>query len=283
MNILFVCSGNTCRSPMAEGYLNAKKIRGITAFSCGFISEGDPVSENAVTVMNELGIDISNHKSRLINKERVGCADKIYCMGESHKTALLSAGVLMQQLEILGGGIPDPFGQSIDVYRSCRDKIIASIDGLLYGGKLSPVKILPADKDDAGDIAKLEKECFALPWSENAIVEAMQNNTAFFKALYCDVFAGYISVTAVAGEGYINNIAVTEKYRETGVGTALIDRTVSFAREKNLEFLSLEVRESNEAAISLYLKLGFNPEGKRKNFYDNPKEDGLIMTRRFKV
>ena len=283
MNILFVCSGNTCRSPMAEGYLNAKKIRGITAFSCGFISEGDLVSENAVTVMNELGIDISNHKSRLINKDLIGCADKIYCMGESHKSALLSAGVSEQKLEILGGGIPDPFGQSTEVYRDCRDRITASIDGLLYGGKLSPVKILPADKDDAGNIAKLEKECFTLPWSESAIVEAMQNNTAFFKAQYHDTFAGYTSVTAVAGEGYINNIAVTEKYRGNDVGTALLDRTVSFAKEKNLEFLSLEVRESNEAAISLYLKLGFNLEGKRKNFYDNPKEDGLIMTRRLEV
>ena len=268
---------------MAEGYLNAKGISSVATLSCGFSGEGDSVSENAVFVMNELGVDISNHKSRLITKELIDRADKIYCMGENHKSALLSAGVNNRKLEILGGGIPDPFGQSAEVYRQCRDRIINAIDILLYGGEFSPVKILPANKDDAEKIAKLEKECFSSPWSENAVLESMANSTAFFTALYQNSFAGYISVTAVAGEGYINNVAVTEKYRGLEVGTALLDRAVSFARERKLEFLSLEVRESNKAAISLYSKLAFKIEGKRKNFYAFPKEDGLIMTRRFKV
>ena len=283
MNILFVCSGNTCRSPMAERYLNAQGIYGILSLSCGFTGEGEAVSANAVAVMNELGIDIGNHKSRLISPELIDCADKIYCMGENHKSVLLSAGVSSKKLEILGGGIPDPFGQSTEVYRECRDRIINAVDELLYAGKFSPVKVITADECDAAGIAELEKECFSSPWSENAIIEAMHHNTTFFKALYHDVFAGYISVTAVAGEGYINNVAVTKKYRRAEVGTTLLDRAVSFARERNLDFLSLEVRASNEAAISLYSKLGFQIEGERKNFYDYPKENGLIMTRRFRV
>ena len=111
----------------------------------------------------------------------------------------------------------------------------------------------------------------------------MEHNTAFFKAVSHEEFAGYIGVTAVADEGYIDNVAVRENYRNTGIGSLLLDRAITFSKTKNLAFLSLEVRKSNAAAISLYTKLGFKPAGKRKNFYDNPKEDGIIMTRRFTV
>ncbi|MBO7520008.1 MAG: GNAT family N-acetyltransferase [Clostridia bacterium] len=81
----------------------------------------------------------------------------------------------------------------------------------------------------------------------------------------------------------MNNIAVKEKRRGTGVGSLLLDRAVTFARAENLGFLSLEVRKSNAAAISLYEKLGFRVEGERKGFYDDPKEDGIIMTRRLTI
>ena len=130
-------------------------------------------------------------------------------------------------------------------------------------------------------MAALEKRCFSSPWSENGILEAMDHNTVFFKAVSPKGFSGYISVTAVAGEGYINNIAVASACRGVGVGSLLLDRVVTFARDSGLEFVSLEVRTSNNAAISLYEKAGFTKEGFRKGFYENPKEDGVIMTRRF--
>ena len=115
------------------------------------------------------------------------------------------------------------------------------------------------------------------------MLEAMAHNTVFFKAVISGKTAGYISVTAVAGEGYINNIAVEREKRNSGVGSLLLDRAVTFSVQSNLEFLSLEVRESNEAAISLYKKADFKKEGTRKGFYENPREDGIIMTRRFTV
>ena len=82
-------------------------------------------------------------------------------------------------------------------------------------------------------------------------------------------------------EGYITNIAGSQKERRIGIGTALLNRVFSFARDNNLSFVSLEVRVSNQNAISLYTALGFKEEGKRKNFYDKPKEDALILTKRF--
>ena len=282
MDILFVCTGNTCRSPMAEGYFNSKNIKNLRALSCGFSSAGVSASENAVEVMKEIGVDISAHKSRYISKELL-FADKIYCMTENHRAAMLSVAQNESKVSVLGGGIRDPYGQDISVYRACRDEIINAINNLLYGGELLPVKIDKATEGDASHIAGLEKECFSSPWSENAVLEGMRHNTVFFKAVSDFEFAGYAGVTAVAGEGYINNIAVTARHRQKGVGSLLLNRALDFAREEKLDFLSLEVRRSNTAAISLYKKLGFKTEGERKGFYDNPKEDGIIMTRRLTV
>ena len=275
MKVLFVCSGNTCRSPMAEGYLSSKNSENLTVSSAGFISEGEKASKNAVAVMKEIGIDISAHRSRLINADMLS-ADRIFCMSESHRQALLSFGVSENKISVLSGGIPDPFGQDINAYRVCRDRIVAAIDKEFF-----PFEVLRAEKEDIKDIARLEKECFSCPWSENAVLEAMNHKTVFFKAVKDKKTIGYISVTAVAGEGYINNIAVSKACRGQGVGTYLLDRAIRFGEEEKLEFLSLEVRASNKNAISLYEKSGFVNEGIRKNFYENPKEDGIIMTRRF--
>ena len=90
-----------------------------------------------------------------------------------------------------------------------------------------------------------------------------------------------MGINVILDEGYIANVAVDPKYRKAGVGTLLVRRIFSLAREKGLSFVTLEVRASNENAISLYEKCGFKTEGRRKNFYSDPKEDAIIMTRRF--
>ena len=141
--------------------------------------------------------------------------------------------------------------------------------------------VMKADKTKASHIAELEKECFSLPWSKKTITEAMENGTTFFTAQKGEKTVGYIGVSIILDEGYITNIAVTKKERKKGIGTALLERVFAEARDNNLSFISLEVRESNKKAISLYEKFGFKKEGKRKNFYDNPKEDALILTKRF--
>ena len=272
MNVLFVCTGNTCRSPMAEAYANAKN-NGVIAKSCGLCADGSPVSNNSKTAMAELGIDISCHISAPITEEVVKWADKIVCMSPSHKMALQNFGV---DCEVLGEGISDPYGGDLDCYRACRDQIITAIDTLF-----SPQSVKPIDYRHIKEIVKLEKVCFSCPWSEENLISAYENGTKFFVCEKDNKVLGYVGLSAIIDEGYITNIAVFPEYRKNGVGSALIEHIFAFAKENALSFISLEVRVSNRNAISLYEKFGFKTEGKRKNFYTAPQEDALIMTKRF--
>ena len=281
MNILFVCTGNTCRSPMAEGYLRSKKLDGITVISRGLASDGSPVSLNSKTAMAEVGIDISGHISRQITDRDIKNADKIICLSPSHRAVLLSAGVPQEKLYILGKGISDPFGGDITVYRRCRDEIFAAIDELQKNGFFGNICIVPLEERHIKDIARLEALCFSEPWSEEGILEAYRLGTKFFIAENSKQLMGYIGIKAVIDEGYITNVAVYPQYRGIGVATALINKVFDFAKEKGLSFVSLEVRASNTQAVSLYQKTGFKEEGRRKDFYRLPREDALIMTKRF--
>lgn len=281
MNILFVCTGNTCRSPMAAGYLTSLKLPGVTVQSRGLVANGAPVSDNSRIACAEKGIDISGHISKQITAEDATWADKIICMSPSHKAALANAGVPENKLFVLGSGISDPYGGDIDIYRNCRDEIFAAIDRLASDGFFADFKILPMNERHIAAVAKLEKVCFSEPWSAEGLREAAEHGTEFFVAENAEHLLGYIGIKSVLDEGYITNVAVFPQYRKRGIATALINRVFELSADKKLGFVSLEVRVSNSAAIALYEKLGFKKEGERKNFYRDPRENALIMTKRF--
>ena len=280
MNILFVCTGNTCRSPMAERYLKSKNLPDVAVKSRGLSADGSPVSKNSGLVMGEIGIDISNHISAQLNESDLAWSDKIICMSKSHKS-VLSFYADPKKLFVLGNGVFDPFGKDIDEYRKCRDEIFSAVDSLISEGFFAELQISAMCPEQVKDVAEIEKICFSSPWSEESIEESLKSGTKFFVAEKCGKVLGYIGISCILDEGYIANIAVLPKERKTGVATALLNRVFSLAKDESLSFVSLEVRESNTPAVSLYKKLGFKTEGRRKNFYENPKEDALIMTKRF--
>ena len=130
-------------------------------------------------------------------------------------------------------------------------------------------------------IAQLEKECFSEPWSENALSEELSNENSHFLVAVSDDVAGYIGVQEICGEAYITNVAVFGKYRKYGIGRALLKAACDGAKSRSCEFITLEVRESNIPAITLYESEGFEKAGVRKNFYSAPTENGVIYTKYF--
>lgn len=279
MNIIFVCTGNTCRSPMAEYYLKSKNLKNVTVISRGF-STGDCANPNSVAVMNEIGIDISNHMSNRITIQDIQQADAIICMTESHKQLLITSAVKDINIFVLGDGISDPFGCDINTYRNCRDEIFAAIDALINDGFFDTIKLSLAINDDIKDISIIEKNSFSTPWSENAIKESMDAGTVFYVARINNIVVGYMGLSKIVGEGYVTNIAVLPEYRRMGIGEKILQYAIDSSKDE-LEFISLEVRVSNNAAISLYEKFGFRNVGIRKRFYANPMEDAIIMTKYF--
>jgi len=144
-------------------------------------------------------------------------------------------------------------------------------------------EIVPMDRSHISQIAALERECFSQPWSEQLLEDALFDPQASFIVAEDGEegnVLGYAGLHAVLDEGYIDNIAVIPDARRHGVASALLDVFCRFGAAK-LAFLTLEVRASNAAAIGLYEKYGFRQEGLRPDFYQQPKEDALIMTRFF--
>ena len=141
-------------------------------------------------------------------------------------------------------------------------------------------QVVPMDRSHIPAIAALERECFSRPWSEAALSEELYNDTACFLVAEGEdgTVLGYAGLHVILDEGYIDNVAVDPQYRRQGVADALLDVFCRFGAEK-LAFLTLEVRESNTPAITLYEKHGFYQVGRRKDYYDDPKEDALLLTR----
>ena len=131
-------------------------------------------------------------------------------------------------------------------------------------------------------VLKIENECFSHPWSRESLLSELGNdNSIFITALENNEVIGYIGMSTVVDEGYIFNVAVTESERGKGVGSALIRELVTHCKKNNFVFVTLEVRESNAAAISLYSNFGFIKVGERKNYYRDPEENAVLMTKYF--
>lgn len=150
---------------------------------------------------------------------------------------------------------------------------------------------------DVPAVAAIERDCFSLPWSEQSLIDSIKREDTLF--LVCEnivnedgccneamsdtiqisksEIVGYIGMYLSFEEGDITNVAVSPNFRKKGYGEALVLKAKELAKEKQLEMILLEVRVSNVPAISLYKKMGFEELGIRKNFYEHPVEDAIIM------
>ena len=145
------------------------------------------------------------------------------------------------------------------------------------------VRIVPMNADHLDEIAELERICFSTPWSRNMLAEELDNACSAFLVAEDDAgkVAGYAGLQVILDEGYITNVAVRPECRRNGIAGKLLQVFLDFGQANHLAFLTLEVRASNYDAIALYGSRGFRSVGRRKNYYEHPKEDAIIMTREF--
>ena len=141
--------------------------------------------------------------------------------------------------------------------------------------------IRKAEPQDVHDMAELEKICFASPWSEESLYHEIIGNDM---ALYIVAedggnVVGYAGIWLIAGEGHITNVAVHPDYRRRHIGEAIVSTILAEAETAGAVRQTLEVRRSNTPAQGLYAKFGFMAAGVRKGYYEDNKEDAIIMWR----
>jgi ribosomal-protein-alanine N-acetyltransferase len=142
--------------------------------------------------------------------------------------------------------------------------------------------IRQAEERDIKPMAEMDILCFSAPWSEESFEKEIRDNRLAFYivAEIGGVMVGYAGLWCIVEEGHITNVAVHPDHRRKGVGEALVGVLLSHTIDNGILSHTLEVRESNQAAISLYTKFGFEPAGVRKNYYADNNEDAIIMWRK---
>lgn len=135
---------------------------------------------------------------------------------------------------------------------------------------------------DIGAAAEIEKVCFSVPWTEGMLRSEIDDSSCVYRGIFDgEALVGYAGMRTVLDEGYINNVAVLPAYRRKGLARALLTELEKDAAALRLSFMTLEVRESNLPARTLYASLGYIPVGLRPRYYERPAEGAVLMTKYF--
>lgn len=138
------------------------------------------------------------------------------------------------------------------------------------------------NSSDIEGVFNISKSCFSTPWSLDSIKSELNNPLAKYIVAVdkdLDLVVGFIGAWIVVGEASITNIAVDKNYRKIGIGNKLLESLINLCSDLNCTLINLEVRESNLTAQNLYKKHGFIIDGVRKGYYEDNKEDAILMTK----
>ena len=131
------------------------------------------------------------------------------------------------------------------------------------------------------EIAEIDRLSFSEPWDKQFFLKSLEdNNYIFFVEKEFGDIIGFVMVLKLVGDCEIVRIAVLPKYRRKGIAENLVKKVTEYSQKNRYENIFLEVRAGNSAARALYLKCGFEECGVRKGYYNNPKEDGVVMRKR---
>jgi len=142
----------------------------------------------------------------------------------------------------------------------------------------SDIKIVPATRGNIDQIIKISKEAISADWTMNFLFIELDRKDAYFIAAKSDKeILGFAVFREVGDDGELLQIATRKDARQGGIGSVLLDSVLCHARDKSIGKVFLEVRQSNAVAIRLYEKFGFKALRVRKEYYNNPIEDALVM------
>ena len=145
--------------------------------------------------------------------------------------------------------------------------------------RIDMITIEKMSREHLSEVASIEEMSFSLPWSLESLELMLTEQASALVALEDGRVLGYVGMMCVLDEGQIINVAVHPDARRRGGGRTLMEAAETYAKERGIVFLSLEVRESNIAARSLYSSLGWEEQGIRKGFYSHPVENACVMTK----
>lgn len=142
------------------------------------------------------------------------------------------------------------------------------------------IKIREMQLDDLEQVMTIEEANFSVPWTETGFFTfLLREDTLFLVAEEGEKILGYCGVVTVQDEGDITNVAVEKNSQNQGIGKKLLEEMFQRTQKAGVCRLFLEVRAGNAAALHLYEKMGFVQMGVRKNYYEQPVEDGVVMMR----
>jgi ribosomal-protein-alanine acetyltransferase len=138
--------------------------------------------------------------------------------------------------------------------------------------------------DDLKQVMIIENANFSMPWTEKGFLTfLLRHDTLFLVAEEESEILGYIGVITVLDEGDITNVAVKQSRQREGLGNLLVSSLLRLADELGIKTMHLEVRASNEQALSLYKRNGFEAIGTRHNYYESPTEDAITMYQKISI
>lgn len=134
--------------------------------------------------------------------------------------------------------------------------------------------------EDLDQVMEIEEDLFSVPWTrEGFLTYLMKKDTMFFIVEEKEKILGFCSMMTVLDEGDILNVAVRRDRQKEGIGQFLVASILRMADMQGIRLVHLEVREGNGAARRLYERLGFKEDGLRRNYYENPVENAVLMTK----
>lgn len=290
INIHFVCTGNTCRSAMAEAIAKdciKKNGLNISVSSSGLYAyTGDSASENAVRALEQFGLDLSSHRSSRFNGSYAYKYDYIFFMTRSQRDTVIKEMPEIKNIcfALDEKDIPDPYGLGTEEYIRTADEIRKAVEKRLKSLSEQNITVGDATGADLFWIGRMQEESFSQPLSPGSLENYLENPDYFIRCAFIGKKpVGHCIFYVIDDLCELQSLAVDEQHRGEGIGDLLVADLSARAQSEKCARILLEVRVSNNPARSLYLKNGFTQIALRKDFYDNPAEDGITMEKQLQI